>query len=307
MPYAAMMFVVLFWGSAAAVGRLMGTDESALTLSIWRVQLGFALLLAIQLLVMARHRTGGSPALSGKPAFRSYIPIWISGIFGYGIMIWLFFFAARTTLASHLVLILSAAPIGTLLLNRVLDRSGRLSGRSLVATTVSLLGIVIMVPLDLTNEGASLKGDLLGVAAMLAFSLYTIGIKRYGKGFTSMQINLNGMLAGLVFLWVVSAAVGNPFLPASFNGIGRWSGILYLGLFSTGLAYFLYSWAISKLPMARVLSFIYLQPVVGVSISLIGLDEPLTLRLVLGMGFIMAGLLLNLIQTTQSKRSGSET
>jgi drug/metabolite transporter (DMT)-like permease len=298
MPYAAMLLVVLLWGSAAAVGRRLGTDLSALELSLWRVAIGFLLLLILHLLASRKHPRSSSLPKGSKP-FQTYLRIWIFGIFGYGVMIWLFFCAARSTLASHVVLILSMAPISTLLMDRLLG--GRGNAKSFISAGLSLLGIVIMVAPSLSGAGASIIGDLWALLAMLSFSLYTIGVKRYSNGMTALQVNLHGMAAGLVFLWLALALWEQKLLPAGFPEIGQWAQIAYLGLGSTGLAYFLYAWALSKLAVEKVVPFIYLQPVVGVLLSLLWLGEPFSLPLALGMGFIAGGLLWNQIQTNSIK------
>ncbi|QJD84636.1 DMT family transporter [Cohnella herbarum] len=298
MPYAAMLLVVLLWGSAAAVGRRLGTDLSALELSIWRVAIGFLLLLILHLLTSRKHPKSFSQPKGGMP-FQTYLRIWTFGIFGYGIMIWLFFCAARSTLASHVVLILSMAPISTLLMDRLLG--GRGSAKSFISAGISLLGIAIMVAPSLSGSGASLIGDFWALLAMLSFSLYTIGVKRYSNGMSTLQVNLHGMAAGLAFLWLVLAIGERKFLPAGFHEIDQWTQIAYLGLGSTGLAYFLYAWALGNLAVDKVVPFIYLQPVVGVLLSLLWLGEPFSLPLALGMGFIAAGLLWNQFQTNTIK------
>lgn len=295
MPYAAMLFVVIFWGSAAAVGRSMGEADTPLGLALWRVALGLALLLLVQAAAAAKRRFAQRRSARygqsrSNPPLRRYFPLWIGGILGYTTMFWLFFEAARATLSSHLVLILAMAPICTMLLNRI--TGGRGNARALLPAALSLAGIAVMIAPS-SSGGASLFGDFMAILALLAFSGYTVLIKRYSQGMSSIAANTHSMTAGLIVLWALLFLIEGRLLPSFFTSQEQWFAIGYLGLGSTGLAYLLYAWALSRLPMERVMPLIYLQPVVGVLLSVIWLGETLSLNIILGMCAIIGGLVWN--------------
>ncbi|WP_168120464.1 DMT family transporter [Paenibacillus sp. HB172176] len=310
LPYAAMLLVVGFWGSAAAVGKSLGTAETALDLALWRVGLGLSLLLLLQAGGMIRDRLPGGAvsSMTGHPAqpeaslspssqrrchpsVRRLIPIWLAGVLGYGIMIWLFFAAARATLASHLVLILSMAPICTMLLNRL--AGGRGDARAFLPAGLSLVGIAVMVAPSLSGSHASLMGDGMAILALLAFSGYTVLTKRFGRGMATTAVNVQGMFAGVVFLWMMILFTEGEPLPAEFSSSEQWLAIGYLGLAATGLAYWLYAWALTRLPMERIMPLIYLQPLVGVLLSVLWLNESLKWNVVIGMCGVVGGLIWN--------------
>jgi|GEM_PF-6555149 len=310
--YAAILGVVLLWGSAASVGRYLGDAATPLELAVWRLLLGLTLLLAAQTIIGglrggrrhsdAGHRAttagGGQAASPGtRHADRSahsvarLAPVWLAGVLGYGVMIWLFFAAARLTLASHLVLILSMAPICTLLISRLSGGDGR--SRDLPPALLSLAGATVMAAPAVSGTGASLTGDALAILAMLAFSAYTVLTSRYGASMPALRLNIHGMSAGLLFLWAMMAATQQRLWPRGFASQEQWLAIGYLGAAATGLAYVLYALALARLPMARVVPFIYLQPIVGVLLSALWLGERLTWNVGLGMVAIMGGLLWN--------------
>lgn len=303
MAYAAIFTVIVFWGSAAAVGRHLGDAGTPLDLSLWRLALGFGLLLVPQLASRLRQRRkrGAAPGKHGAaadappalPRPHRLLPIWLAGILGYGAMIWLFFAAAQATLASHLVLIISLAPICTMLLDRLSGGGRGSSPRSYWPAALSLCGVAVMAAPSLAGSGASLAGDAMAVLAMIAFSAYTVLTKRYGAGMTALQLNMHGMSAGLLFLGIMLAITEGRLLPPAFDHRDQWLAIGYLGLGATGLAYLLYAWALGKLPMEQVMPFIFLQPIVGVLLSAIWLGEALTANVVLGMCGIVGGLVWN--------------
>lgn len=300
MPYAAMLLVVVLWGSAAAVGRGMGETGTPLGLAIWRVGLGLALLLIVMAATAAWRRLAGASSAAASstawPLSKRHVPIWIGGMLGYGTMIWLFFEAARTTLSSHLVLILSLAPICTMLLDRLTGGTG--DNRAFLPAALSLAGIVVMIAPSLSaptsdGAGASLGGDVMALLALLSFSAFTVLTKRYKRDLSALAVNVHGMSAGLLLLLVVFVLTEGRWLPTAFSEREQWLAIGYLGLASTGLAYLLYAWALSRMSMERVMPFIYLQPVVGVLLSVVWLGEDLTTSIIVGMCGIIGGLLWN--------------
>lgn len=257
----------------------------------------------------ARGRTD-VPDLPGKDVsaaaagslLRRLLPIWIAGILGYGLMIWLFFAAARTTLASHIVLILSLAPVCTMLIARLTGDKEAARG-SPWPTLLCLAGVTVMAAPQASGSGASLAGDALAALAMLAFSAYTVLTKRYGRDLPPLQINMHGMSAGLVFLWLLLAITERSWGLNVFDAPGQWTAIVYLGAATTGLAYLLYTIALARLQMNRVMPFIFLQPAVGVLLSAVWLAEALTLNVALGMCGIVGGLFWN----HASRKSSAQT
>ncbi|MDI4645131.1 DMT family transporter [Cohnella hashimotonis] len=305
--YACILAVVLLWGSAASVGRYLGEAGSPLTLSIWRLALGLVFLGLVRLAALAgppakrgaRRRAGvrglhdaDSFSAVATSLFQRWLPVWIAGILGYGLMIWLFFAAARTTLASHIVLILSLAPVSTMLIARLTGDRQAARG-SLWPTLLCLGGVTIMAAPQASGSGASLAGDVLAVLAMFSFSAYTVLTKRYGGDLPPLQLNTHGMSAGLLFLWALLAITEKSMGLHAFDTPGQWTAIVYLGAATTGLAYLLYTLALARLPMDRVMPFIFLQPAVGVLLSAVWLAEALTLNVALGMCAIIGGLFWN--------------
>lgn len=293
MPYAAILLVVILWGSAASVSRSIGPVQTPLDLALWRLSIGLVLLL-VPLAVAKIHRRNSKPATAPTARrLRDFLPVWASGVVGFGLMIWLFFAAARLTLSSHLVLILSLTPLCTLLLDRLFSKRKSGGSHGLGAAAVCLLGVAVMIGPDLSASGASLAGDGLAMLAMLCLSLYTLGTKQRPPGMTTLEVNVHGMAAGLLFLWLLLLATKGSLWPPGFTESGQWFAIGYLGAASTGLAYLLYAWTLSRLPMDRVVPFIFLQPIVGVLLSAIWLNEAFTVNIALGTAGIVGGLVWN--------------
>jgi drug/metabolite transporter (DMT)-like permease len=91
-----------------------------------------------------------------------------------------------------------------------------------------------------------------------------------------------GALALLPFLPGLPAAVRTAPPSATI-------AVLYLGIFPAALAYVAYSYALSAMPAGRTASFLYLVPVLTISIAWVWLREVPSVLTVVGGAIVMSG------------------
>ena len=84
-----------------------------------------------------------------------------------------------------------------------------------------------------------------------------------------------------------------------------WTGIAFLGIFCSGLAYIFWYDALQALPVAQTGAFLYFEPVVTVIVAVLVLKERLYLATLLGGVLILAGVWL--VNRTKSRQSMKET
>lgn len=302
MAYIALALVILFWGSAGAVATKVNSGLEPLLMALTRNIIGFVTLLLLIIIqrTIIRERTHIYP----KPAFKSYISLWISGFFGFGLMMWLFFQASQMTLASHLVLILSLAPLCTMLLER-LAGGNPLPVQRVIAAAVSLIGIFIIVFPSFLSGRNMWAGDLTAFGSLVSFSIFSHQLNRLKPYFNPLPANLHAIAAGTLFLLLVAFIdKGSSILSyiSAFDEINdSLPALLYLGICSTGAAYFLYAWTMNKLPFQNVILSLYLQPIAGILIARIWLKEPIYESFILGSILVLAGLVM--AQLKYNKRS----
>ena len=100
------------------------------------------------------------------------------------------------------------------------------------------------------------------------------------------------MLFVMTFGWLFTTAL---FIPAKgyseFQGIAwdGWLGLLFLGIFCSGLAYIFWYDALKALQVAQAGAFVYLEPFITLIIAAIVLGENITVLSLLGGGAILAG------------------
>lgn len=289
-PYLVMFVVVTLWSSAGVVGSQLGSHMNAIDISVWRTILGM-----LTLGLFIRPYTG-QEAGTKKQALKlqNYAPLWIVGVVGYGAMQVFFFLSAQHTQASHLILIMALTPL-TLKLARFMLRKEALEKMDIMGSLLAVAGAMIILS-PKAGEADMLYGDLLAFCAMISFSIYSEGVNVYGSKMSPSVANFHVFGAALVILllgMIVLYLQGG--IKYSFHHIVQhealWS-LLYLGICTTGLAYMGYSWAIRRLSVTTAASFLYLQPILGMLLSWLLLDESLTLRFLSGTILILVGLML---------------
>ena len=167
----------------------------------------------------------------------------------------------------------------------------RLRPAQLAGVAVGFLGVAVVAGVG----GGDLAGSsLLGSAAVvLAGAGYGFGFayaNRFTTGLSALQLSFGQLLAGTVLLAPVAAvdlAAGRVHL-----GLQAALSLVLLGTVGTGYAYLL-NYRTLQESGATVASLVtYLVPLVAVALGVVVLDEPFSLRLVIGGLVVVLGVAL---------------
>lgn len=200
-----------------------------------------------------------------------------------------FLFVGQQTVPSAVAAILQAMiPIATALYALLL-LGERLSPIGSVGVGVGFVGIGFVVQPDPANV---LAGDTLGRLLVLgqvcSVSLGGVLIQRAEP--TIGRISLTGwsMLVGAVVLHVASLGLGellagDAIVPVTVGVI------VYLGVFSTAIAFFIYFTILEKHGAFQAALVAYLVPVVATVVGVVVLDETIGLPTLVGFGLVAAG------------------
>lgn len=163
------------------------------------------------------------------------------------------------------------------------------SPRRVAGILVALAGaaIVILRGSALSAMG-TLRGDLLILVGVLAWATYSVRARRPVRVLGAVRFTAATLGAGaLSSLPFVAPSILR--LEPSAVPIGAWLGLGFLIVFTSGLAYALWTWALRGLEATQVAIFANAQPVVTAVLSFLFLGEPLTLALVAGGFLVLAG------------------
>lgn len=241
----------LFWGINFTLAGVVMTDLPPL----WAAALRFAIGAAIMLTVVRWRRE----PLAG-PARRHPGRFLLLGALGIAAFNVLFFFAMERTSPANGALIMATNPLLTTVLAALL-LGERASARQLAALPLALAGVAIVISGgDLQRLGTLhlASGDLLMLAADLAFAGYNVLGRRYMPAGSPLTNTTLVMLTGTVLLIAVAAGSGEPLRPPGFEA---GTALLGMAVGGTVLAYLFWNTGIAFLGAGRTALFLNLVPV----------------------------------------------
>ncbi|WP_399495201.1 DMT family transporter [Streptomyces sp. P9(2023)] len=196
--------------------------------------------------------------------------------------------AGLTTSAGNMGMIMAASPVLMAGYERL--GGGRLGARRVTGMLIACAGVLLLV-----GEGALptrlAAGDLWMLAAAVSFASYSALLKRRPAELGGLAFLFTTFVLGALMLlpaYGVSLAAQGGFEPTA----GTAGPLLYVGVFSSALAFFAWNKAIALIGAARAGVVYYLQPVCVALLSYALLGEQLGLLGGACMALILGGVAL---------------
>lgn len=265
-------------GAAAAATRYVIGVTDPVTLAAFRFGLGFLFLLPIAL---ARRRRW--------PEGREWAAVAALGLLFFAVFFVLFNVSLRYTTAGRGALALSTLPLLTMVVAAALGVE-RLTGRKTMGVLVATAGVAFVLGTGLAHAPAGAwRGDLVMVTGALCMALYSVWSRPFIRRSGPLPFTTAGMGAGAAALTLLAWRTGG-FAAAGGFGPPEWAAIAYLGLFGGALVFYLWAFALARTTPTRVASTITVNPVTASAVAAFLLDEPIGLRLVVGVAAVGAGI-----------------
>jgi len=188
-------------------------------------------------------------------------------------------------------LIISLNPAFTFILS-VLFLRERPTIKKAMGLAIAFLGLYVIVRYA-TNQQIDfsyLRYVFITMLAPLCWASYTILGKPMVARYPPLMVVGGAMMAAVVPLlfFVRGDLIARlPTLPP-----GAWLSIAFLSLACTVFAFVIWFRALQTMEASRAASFVYLEPLFGVSFSKLLLDEPVTLALLIGAALLIGGVYL---------------
>jgi drug/metabolite transporter (DMT)-like permease len=208
-----------------------------------------------------------------------------TGIFSVLFFNWCYFTAIGTTSVAVAAVLLYTAPAFVAVLSRVVFGEA-LTGRKAAAVAVTFVGCALVTGVLPGFAGAiSPLGLLAGLGAGAGYALYSI----FGK----LALRRYGALTVTIYTFVFAAAASLPFSGlweqrALFAAWQVWGYVAGLGLFSTVLAYLLYTVGLTYVEPGRAAVTATLEPLVAAAMGAAVFGETLTGWQLAGMALVIA-------------------
>ena len=276
--HAALFVVQLAFGTLPVEGKIVMNppfNVSPEALAMMRI-LGGALVFVPAYIFSPQARHSSKVA-----TFRNRFTLVLLAIFGVALNQALFLRGLSRTSPVSATLLVATIPVFTAMIAVVAGRD-RMNLRTAVGMVFAVLGVLV-----LSGFAVPKSGDLFVLLNAASYAIYVV--------FSKSSVTQHGTLA--VMAWIFGAAT-ILFAPIGASALVRdmphWSAeaygiVAFVVLVPTVLAYWLNAWALGRATPTLVTIYIYLQPLVVITLSTLQLGQTPPIASLFGGLFILAG------------------
>ena len=269
------------WGSMYVVSKVLLTTLEPLEL-VW-------IRYAVALIAL------GATGLAARQNWHIAKPdlplILLVGLIGYCLSIWAQFLGTQYSSAQFGSVITSATPAFMILFARILLKE-RLTRQKSLAIILATLGVLCIVGIDDLDAGTQLGAWILMLAA-LAWALMSVLVKRIPARYPQLVVTFYAMLIAWLFITPLTFRQLAALPVVIFATPQLFGGILYLGVISTALAFFLWNKGLQLTDASSGGLYFFFQPLVGALLGWLLLGETVGPGFWLGAALIAVGVLLS--------------
>ena len=277
-PHIALVAVQIMFGTWPIFGKLVLRSMSSTSLVSLRI-LGAAIVFSL-----LQRRLAELRQLPHK------VIAWLvlSSLLGVALNQFVFVKGLSLTTAINATLLITTIPVFTLVVSIVLGYD-EASLRNVLGIALAAAGVVYLVdPWRATITAETTRGNLLLIASSLSYGAY-IAVSRD-------LFRRYGALTVITWIFQVAALIALPIAAYNWSteglkavSIGLFLSVAYIILVPTIGAYYLNSWAITRVPPSVVAVYIYLQPLLAFGLAPLVLGESWNSRTILACALIFSG------------------
>ena len=257
--------MALIWGSSFLFIELSLELTTAVGVAFWRVLLGATAMIIIT--YSLGHKL--------PKKLSQWLHLAVAGFFMSAFPFTMFAFAQQYTTSILAAILNATTPLFTLLATTTLFRAQRQSSTAVVGLLIGLVGVGITLGVW---QGFGDSEPIAILALLLASLSYGIGAPYLRKFVTPMQLPPTAtasvqVLTSAIILLPVYLLTGPLFIAApTFYSAGS---LLMLGVFGSGIAYWLFHQVVAKAGSAVAATVTYTNPVIATFWGVLLLSEGL--------------------------------
>lgn len=282
LAYGGVTFSVVVWGASFIATKVVLREVSPMTVVWLRFGIG---ILVLSLANLMR----GQMSL---PSRRDALYFSLLGFIGITFHQWLQSTGLVTAQASTTAWIVATTPIFMAILGwAVLGE--RLDGTQVVGIVLAAVGVLLVVSngnlASLAVGKFGTRGDILILISAGNWAVFS-ALSRRGLGHhpaSWMMLFVMGFGWLYVTIWLLAGPGFSEITQLSLHG---WSGVAFLGIACSGLAYIFWYDGLKAIAASQVGSFLYLEPLVAVIVAALILGEPVLFASMTGGGTILLGI-----------------
>ena len=274
------------WGGVYVVSKYVLDYVPPLTLMWVRYLIAFIVLFVILKAMQLKRNT--HETIKKKDWF---LLGWI-GFIGYFVSIAFQFIGTKLSDAHTGALITSATPAFMVILARIILKE-KLTVRNTTSVFLATLGVITVIGWDL-EAGDHFLGSVILVGAALTWALLSIYVKIASAHYSSLTITTYAVLFALLFTTPVM--IWELQTNDAYYNLLIILGVIYLGVFSTAGAFFLWNKGLELMDAGIGSLFFFFQPLVGAFLGWLLLNERLGINFFIGAFLIIVGVIIVTLQ-----------
>lgn len=257
-----------------------------------------------------RFAIAGLLLLSLAPAFRVRLGreprerrLWVlNGVLTFTVSYGLVYWAEQWVPSGLAAILFATFPLFVAILAHLTLPGERLRSGSLIGILLGFAGVAVLFSEDFGRLGGPKVAFASAVLliAPLCSAFANVAVKKWGGGIHPLSISAMPMLFGTLFTV--------PFAWTSGERAIEWRtgpvlALLYLAVMGSSVAFTLYYWLLRRLPATSLSLVNYATPVVAVLVGTLFLDEPFTLRILLGAALVVIGVAIAVRDSAAPRRT----
>jgi drug/metabolite transporter (DMT)-like permease len=169
------------------------------------------------------------------------------------------------------------------------DEPIRLNG--VIGLAIGFAGVLLLVSPGLASADGNPIGELALLGSSVAYSVGNVYARMNVRGLAPLVPAVFQVTFALLIVGTLAIVLERPWATATPD-LQAWFSVIWLGILGSGLAYLAYFRLLSRWGATRTSLVAYLLPVVGISLGVIVLSEPIDASLLGGTALIIFGVAL---------------
>lgn len=279
MAYIYLLITFILWGSLYVVSKFVLGKLPTFTVAFFRFFIAF---IALSFFLRKKDKK-----IIQKSDWKY---VFITGFLGYTVSVGAQLLGTKLAGSSMASLINSLNPV-TMTIAGGIFLNEKLTVKKIAGILIAFMGVFSILGV---GENFSLTGILLSLFAVFGWSCISVLTRSITQKYDT--ITFTRAAIGVAVACNLPIGLGQLVVERDSVTIDVWGvlGLLYMGIFCTGVAYICWNKSLSILEMGTCSAFYPLQPLASMVLGAIFLNEKVGISLLVGAAFIVTGMLLSI-------------
>lgn len=233
--------------------------------------------------------------------FKAWTPLLVLGLTNVAVPFYLVSWGEKSIDSAVAAILNATLPLFTILIAHFLLQDDKVTVPKVLGLLIGFAGVVVLMSKDIGASASSLAGQIAVIVACVFYAGSSVYLRKTTVETPGIMRSAGPLVSATATMWLGAAMFESPLrLPQL--GI-TWVALLFLGVFSSGLAFVLAYSLIHEIGPTRTTMVTYLFPLGGVILGATVLSEQLTWQLITGAILIVSSLVVANWQPKKTEQS----